>query len=272
MAPTNRERVGRALELLQAGLSPWVEREMEAVHKDRWLHMARQSIRDDRAASGDFSKWDISALVSVILSEWNRVFKYVLGPSERNYVHEIRDVRNAWAHQENFSSDDTARALDTMKRFLSAISAPQAEELDRMLMELQRRRFEEQARQERRRVATTPIQGSEASGYKTWRQIITPHPDVASGRYQQAEFAADLGQVHRGEATSEYGEPEEFFQRTYITEGLRHLLSTALRRLNGDGGDPVVELQTNFGGGKTHSMLALYHLFSGKSCGRAGRG
>ena len=267
MAPTNRERVGRALELLQAGLSPWVEREMEAVHKDRWLDMARQAIRDDRAASGDFSHWDISALVSVILSEWNRVFRYALGSSERNYVHEIRDVRNAWAHQGNFSSDDTARALDTMKRLLSTVSAPQAEDLDRMLMELQRLRFEEQARQERRRVSTTPIQGSDASGYKTWREIVAPQPDVARGRYQQAEFAADLGQVHRGEATSEYGEPEEFFQRTYITEGLRHLLSNALRRLNGDGGDPVVELQTNFGGGKTHSMLALYHLFSGKAAG-----
>lgn len=267
MAPTNRERVGRALELLQAGLSPWAQREMEAVHKGRWLEMARQAVRDDRAVAGDFFSWDISALVSVILSEWNRVFRYALGPSERNYVHEVRDVRNAWAHMENFSSDDTARALDTMKRLLAAISAPQAEELDRMLMELQRRVFEEQARQERRRLSTTPIQGADTTGYKPWREIVTPHPDVASGRYQQAEFAADLGQVHRGEATREYGEPEEFFQRTYITEGLKHLLLNALRRLNGEGGDPVVELQTNFGGGKTHSMLALYHLFSGKEAG-----
>ena len=268
MAPTNRERVGRALELLQAGLHPWVKREMEAVHEDRWGHMARQAIRDPRATKGDFSRWDVAALVSVILSEWNRVFRYALGSSERNYVHEVQGIRNAWAHQENFSSDDAARALDTIKRLLTAISVPEAEELDRMLMELQRRRFEEQARQERRRVATNPIQGSEASGYKPWREVVTPHRDVASGRYAQAEFAADLGQVHRGEATSEYGEAEEFFQRTYITEGLGHLLSNALRRLNGEGGDPVVELQTNFGGGKTHSMLALYHLFSGKDPGK----
>ena len=64
-------------------------------------------------------------------------------------------------------------------------------------------------------------------------------------------------------AGSEYRDPVEFFQRTFLTEGLRDLLRTALLRLNGLGGDPVVELQTNFGGGKTHSMLALYHLFSG---------
>ena len=93
---------------------------------------------------------------------------------------------------------------------------------------------------------------------------MTPHPDVASGQYQQAEFAADLHQVWRGEAAPEYGDPAEFFRRTFITDGLRNLLVTATRRLRGEGGDPVIELQTNFGGGKTHSLIALYHLAVGK--------
>src|SRR5580704_4964982 len=78
-----------------------------------------------------------------------------------------------------------------------------------------------------------------------------------------AEFAADLWQVHMGEGTDEYKKPVEFFRRTYLTESLKHLLIGAVRRISGQGGDPVVQLQTNFGGGKTHSMLALYHLFSG---------
>jgi predicted AAA+ superfamily ATPase len=88
---------------------------------------------------------------------------------------------------------------------------------------------------------------------------------VASGRYQQAEFAADLWQVHLGEGMDEYRDPVEFFRRTYLTESLRRLLVSAVHRLTDGGGDPVVQLQTNFGGGKTHSMLALYHLFSGIS-------
>ena len=92
---------------------------------------------------------------------------------------------------------------------------------------------------------------------------MTPHPDVAPGEYQQAEFAADLHQVWRGEAEDEYGKPEEFFRRTFLTEGLRDLLLNATRRLRGEGGDPVVQLQTNFGGGKTHSLIALYHLAGG---------
>ena len=89
---------------------------------------------------------------------------------------------------------------------------------------------------------------------------MTPAPDVASGRYQQAEFAADLHQVWRDEAADEYGKPVEFFRRTFLTDGLRELLLNAARRFRGEGGDPIVELQTNFGGGKTHSLIALYHL------------
>ena len=87
--------------------------------------------------------------------------------------------------------------------------------------------------------------------------------DVASGRYQQAEFAADLWQVHLKEGSDEYRDPIEFFKRTYLTESLKRLLIGGVQRIAGKGGDPVVQLQTNFGGGKTHSMLALYHLFSG---------
>ena len=80
---------------------------------------------------------------------------------------------------------------------------------------------------------------------------------------QQAEFAADLGKVHNGSAPSEYSSPREFFSRTYLTDGLSTLLVAAAKRLSNLGGDPVVELQTNFGGGKTHSMLALYHMAGG---------
>jgi predicted AAA+ superfamily ATPase len=268
MAISNSERIGKALEIFNRALRPYVRREMEAVHNDRWLDMARQGMRDDRAAPGDFEQWDTTALIGVVLDHWNNVFRYNLGGAERSLVHEIRDVRNRWAHQQNFSSDDAYRALDSMGRFLAAVSAAEeATEMERQRMELMRLRFEEQSRRERRKASAAPMEGTPAAGYKPWREVVTPHPDVASGRYQQAEFAADLGQVHRGEGSDEYRNPRDFFQRTYITEGLRHLLANALRRLNGQGGDPVVELQTNFGGGKTHSMLALYHLFSGVGTG-----
>ncbi|HUJ76349.1 MAG TPA: DUF499 domain-containing protein, partial [bacterium] len=65
------------------------------------------------------------------------------------------------------------------------------------------------------------------------------------------------------EGADEYKDPVEFFHRTYLTDSLKRLLVGAAQRLSGAGGDPVIQLQTNFGGGKTHSMLALLHLFSG---------
>lgn len=111
--------------------------------------------------------------------------------------------------------------------------------------------------------AGTAIESGVTGSLKPWREVVMPHDDVASGRYQQAEFAADLWQVHLGEGTDEYRNPVEFFRRTYLTESLKEMLIGAVRRLTVGGGDPVVQLQTNFGGGKTHSMLALYHLFSG---------
>ena len=98
-----------------------------------------------------------------------------------------------------------------------------------------------------------------------WREIVTPHPDVATGRYNQAEFAANLGEVTAGEADPEYQDPTEFFARTYLTEGMRRLLVTTVKQLSGRDGEPIVQLKTAFGGGKTHSMLALYHLLNGEA-------
>ena len=100
---------------------------------------------------------------------------------------------------------------------------------------------------------------------KPWREIAVPHEDVLRGTFQQAEFAADLSRVHDGTATPEYQNPVLFFQRTFITEGMRLLLDSVVKRLAGKGGDPVIQLQTAFGGGKTHTMLAVYHLARGQA-------
>lgn len=99
---------------------------------------------------------------------------------------------------------------------------------------------------------------------KPWREIAVPHEDVLKGTFQQAEFAADLSRVHAGTATGEYQNAALFFQRTFITEGMRLLLDSVVKRLAGKGGDPVIQLQTAFGGGKTHTMLAVYHMAKGE--------
>jgi predicted AAA+ superfamily ATPase len=265
MATTNYERVGKALELLRDGLRPFVSRELEAKHGKYWITTVTAAWPNElNWQEGDeLPQLDAAVLLRMMWDQWNAVFAHTLGFSERSLVSELREVRNKWAHQNAFSSDDAYRALDSAARLLTAISAPQADELEKMKMELLRLRFDEQVRSEKRKSAGTAIESQVTGGLKPWREVVMPHPDVASGRYQQAEFAADLWQVHMGEGTDEYRDPAEFFRRTYLTESLKGLLVGAARRLAGQGGDPVVRLQTNFGGGKTHSMLALYHLFSG---------
>ncbi|HXG58247.1 MAG TPA: Swt1 family HEPN domain-containing protein [Thermoanaerobaculia bacterium] len=269
MALTNRQRVEQALELLNRGLLPYVEREMKSVYgAAKWEKQAIAALGDKPLLKS--GTWDTSALLSVMISEWHNVFKRSLGSTERSIAGEMREVRNKWAHQEVFTTDDTYRVFDNVHRLLLSVGAKEAVELERHKQELLRIRFEEQAKKETVKAAVAPVEPTAATslGLKPWREVITPHPDVHSGRYQQAEFAADLGQVHRNEGSDEYRDPVQFFQRTYITQGLKTLLSGALQRLSGTGGDPVVELQTNFGGGKTHSMIALFHFFGGTEAGK----
>jgi hypothetical protein len=99
---------------------------------------------------------------------------------------------------------------------------------------------------------------------KPWREITVPHRDVLEGTFQQSEFAADITAVHTGRATREYQDAVAFFDRTFITEGMRLLLTQVAQRLVGKNGEPVIQLQTAFGGGKTHTMLAVYHLATRK--------
>ncbi len=264
MAITNHERVGKSMDLLKAGLAPFVEREFREVFADAALTHARRMVGEDRLlANKPLTEWDATALLKLMWEAWNEVFRRVLGHAERSLISELREVRNKWAHQEPFSTDDAYRGLDSAGRLLTAVSAPEADEIEKMKMELLRLRFDEQVRGEKRKSAGIAIESASSTNLKPWREVVTPHKDVASGHYQQAEFAADLWQVHLGEGTDEYRDPVEFFRRTYLTESLKRMLVGAVRRLAGQGGDPVVQLQTNFGGGKTHSMLALYHLFSG---------
>ena len=268
MAISNHERVGRALNLLRDGLYPFIEREMKAIYGPSWVTAASACLPDSYGGNKtpkNVLQEDVSALLIVMWEQWNHIFHNTLGRSERSLVSELRDTRHEWAHRTTFSTDDAYRALDSITRFLSAISAPEATTVEKQKQELLRLRFEDQARRETRRAAIAPTEGQPQPGLKPWREITTPHPDVASGRYQQAEFAADLWQVYLDEGSDEYRLPKEFFQRTYLTEGLKQLLIGSLLRLTGTGGDPVIELQTNFGGGKTHAMLALYHLFFGVS-------
>lgn len=96
---------------------------------------------------------------------------------------------------------------------------------------------------------------------QSWRNVITPRAEVMQGRFDN--LAADLIQATQGQGGEEYSNPVEFFSRTYVTDGIRGLMMEALKRVTGQHGAHVIQVKTAFGGGKTHSMLALYHLMHG---------
>lgn len=258
MAISNKERVGRAIEHLRQGLRPYVEQEMRAAYGSDWI----SAYATETDSKGEPS-FDTQALLKAMIDCWDTAFGRRLKRDVFSLAHDARKTRNRYAHEEPFETDDAYTALHGIQKLLEAINAPQSEEVEKLKVDLLRQRFEEQARREHRRASTLATEGTVLGGLKPWRDIVAPHEDVARGTYQQAEFAADLWQVYKGEGSDEYRNPADFFERTYLTEGLRELLTNALKRLTGAGGDPVVELQINFGGGKTHSMLSLYHLFSG---------
>lgn len=259
----NMERIAGALHFLQEGLRDPVDAVMrDKFHTQDWPELWAQEEAARRGlAPLKLSKDDVSVQLRAITT-FGRDFNGILERYQQAYASELREFRNRWAHgTEQFSNDETLRMLTTAQLLLEAVEAPDsAHDVQIMKDDLQREIYTRQTRNAmRKKIYSIAPEG----GIKAWRDVITPRPDVANGTYSASEFAANLYTVavtHDADAT--YGDPVEFFKRTYITEGLRDLLVRGVKRLiAGTGGSPVINLQTNFGGGKTHSMLAMYHLF-----------
>lgn len=272
----NRDLVDRGFQYLLRALAPYMMVELKAAYGQYWWQVGvfdklRPENRKDLNNTGDdeerIKSMDILLLLKVFDANWNEVFRKKLSIDHRTWGKELIGVRNKTAHvgYNDFDEDYAWRALDTMSR-LSESLRPEAAEKIRELARTVRYGSAEgstatktvsKSEEARKVTATTAIA---SDGLVSWREVMEPHQDVAKGRYRNAEFAADLAQVARGDAEAEYQDPVEFFNRTYITDGMAGLLVQAMRRVSGGDGEPVIQLKTAFGGGKTHSMLALYHL------------
>ena len=213
---------------------------------------------------------DVAMVLDIIDRRWGEVFRKKLPRDCRTWANELKGFRIKAAHRgvKDISDDDAYRALDTMQRLCSELDIEKAEPLRALMREVRYGSAEGSANVKaseldgvtRKKTSTAALS---IGNLPSWREVITPHPDVAEGRYRKAEFAADLAQVARHTAVAEYQDPIEFFSRTYMTAGIKGLLNQALKRVSGQDGEPVIQLKTAFGGGKTHSMLALYHLLRG---------
>ena len=96
-------------------------------------------------------------------------------------------------------------------------------------------------------------------------ETCQPREDILRGQVAEADFAADLASVVNGRGSAAYVDPARFFANTYPTRGLRNLLANVCRRLSGAGGEAaaIFRLDTSYGGGKTHGLIALAHAANG---------
>ena len=250
-----KQRVEEGLEALRVGLAPYVARHMRDRHGPNWRHYASRARRDE--SGGEL---DVYALLKTLLDQWGDLFRHDAKVRKaRSFVSLALDARNSVAHfAGEMGAREALRYLDAMRELLAAVEATPQVAIIEELYEAERAASGDHSAAVPAALALEEPPPPER--LRPWREVCEPHPDVLEARFSDAEFAANLALVDQGAGGEEYGDPAAFFRITYATEGLRRVLTATVARLAGRGGEPVIGLQTNFGGGKTHTMLALHHL------------
>lgn len=272
MALSNRDRIDRMFQTMAPALDDFISSVIGQTDPHigaNWVNLvaakdAKKGVEkeyDSLDPQVQFRMLTEKNIVHMLKPGWYP-FSDALDRQGESFASELREVRNTWAHNGSFSDDDAYRALDTGERLLRLIVATsEADSVKAIRQDLRRMT----SNKDDKKILKAAVDNPATTGLKPWREVLPPHDDVATGNFAASEFAADLYKVAAGsEQDSGYAEPVAFFARTYLTEGLRQLIGRAVRRLEGDdNAPPVINLQTNFGGGKTHSMLSLWHVAVG---------
>ena len=210
---------------------------------------------------------EVGFIPRLVEQNWRDAFQqpFIGYRTIRNTLRMIRDVRNDMHHNaedRDIEGDLAETGLYHISEALRSINCPEEQRAVLDIRENIRQGSIQTAASQPELISIPTQETRSGSSLKAWREVMTPNPDVEDGSFEEAEFAANLQDVHDGSAPAVYGDPLEFFRRTYITNGIENLLVTAVSRINGKGGNPVIQTKTGFGGGKTHSLIALYHLIN----------
>lgn len=279
----NRDALHRGLDIYRAEMSEFIARVLRQKPGQRLEQAITGSLADrqrlefaDKLRENDGNvprAIQIGFIPTLVERNWPDLFRQQFQDSTtaRNRLRVIRDIRNDLAHDtsgRDIAADKAETGLYFISEALAGINRPEPAQAVLGLRDGIRRPTPAPTATPATVPATAPSapeprpRGSQSHGLTPWRKAMIPKGDVAEGSFREADFAADLQQVCDGTAPAMYGDPLEFFRCTYITRGIRDLLVTAIRRVNGKGGNPVIQTKTGFGGGKTHSLIALYHLIN----------
>ena len=278
-----RDVLNKALDIYRDAMRPFIVnslkqvrgRTVEEILYDSLPRQAHEFQERLQANGGDVeSVIDITNFPALVSKNWRReVFGRQFGGdmTVQNLLYIITQARNRAAHPENTDLDAeyTRARLHDIAEVLGKINAldqkQMVEELRNELINTEEQTQQVSTAGRSNAAATTRTSARttlrDNTGLKPWREVIPPNLELTQGTFEEAELAADLQQVYDGRASAtSYGNPVSFFKQTHLTAGLRSLLTNALQRLAGNGGAPVIQTKTGFGGGKTHSLIALYHI------------
>ncbi len=281
-ARPNKDALSNAIDIYRDAMRPFILRNLrqapgvkveEAIIsalRDRRADEIRQQLRQGSRVEDLI---DVNDFLNLVRRHWSDLFDNLFGGDRvvQSEMDLISGARNKVSHpgSQDLDTEYTKTHLYHIASVLGKINAPEqkraVDDIRTGIAVPTPAAADAEAKADRQLAAEQPRPAEQprslASQFKPWREVIRPNQEIAQGSYRQAEFAADLQQVYDGRAeATQYGSPMDFYDHTYITSGIRALLVNVLKRLAGKGGDPVIQTRTGFGGGKTHSLIALYHL------------
>ncbi len=283
----NRDGLMRAIDIYRDAMRPFIVRQLRRVQGASVEELIERGLGDRQAdefyrrldENSDIeSAIDLNYFPKVIRDNWRGTFSQQFSNdlSVQSTLWLIKTARDQIAHpgRQDIEAEYTRVHLYHIADLLERINAPDEKQAVEVIRDNLFASPESRGQADSLPLDTAPqtpptetgdgqdsSQRSASNTLTPWREVIRPNNDVALGTFEAAEFAADLQQVHDGRADATgYGNPVNFFNQTYITPGIRKLLVNTLKRLGSNGGDPVIQTKTGFGGGKTHSLIALYHL------------
>ena len=261
-----REDLGSAFNLFIKGMRLYVYKVItDVVGEEKWeeafrscLRRAQQDLWDSDIKNGidaidliDFGHLKSFAISykDALRDDFNRKAN-----SAPTYFEDIADIRNKWAHHQPIQQEDSEQGFNRMIQVTRAIRMV---ELSDQIKDLKEKKEESKSKK-----TIDEVEAEDKSGLTPWFKNVSPHMDIQMGMLDESVFAANLAQVALNQAREIYLDREKFFSKTYFTAGLKTIAKRVINGLSEktDAENRVISLETGFGGGKTHSLISLYHL------------
>ena len=280
MVQSNHSVLGEGLKLYTDAMRQFVKQKLVVHFPNNWWEQGvlsalsesqRRSVTRELAKNPDADREDLidaNLLVPIVTRRFDTVFADTFHNyrQTQSWLIQVAEARNGWAHPRSGDvlGDEAAHALYAMVQLLSAADLTEAEEVERLrksILGIPPRPVQA----EEGPVEVSAVRPARQGTLPYWWEVCTPREGFRDPAHiDESLFAATLGGVFAGSARDEYLDPVRFLSHTYFTENLAQMVRDIVSRMSGGAGPAVTEVQTPFGGGKTHALLTLYHLINSR--------